>query len=280
MRSGKYLLFILFVSFFTNGKELKTVGPQKAQDASHDYFIGLLKLALQEGAQDVLTIEQIPHPGQARALKLLVSEGYYDLVWTGRSKERDQFMLPIEVPLFRGGLGWRGAILRKDMLEKYKQIDSVEELKELVACQGRHWPDADILERAGLQLYRGSNFDAMLEMVQLKRCDYFPLSIFEGQAELALVQQIFPDLVFTTDLIIKYPLNMVFYVRKGESKLAEQIEYGLVSLLLNETFQSYMETHPLTANGFPLTKYRNSKFIELKGEAFEYYQDFNLELSK
>lgn len=210
----------------------------------------------------------------------MVSEGYYDLVWTGRSVERDQFMKPIEVPLFRGGLGWRGAIVRKDMLKRYQSVSSIEELKELIACQGRHWPDADILEQAGLQVYRGTNFDAMLEMVQLKRCDYFPLSIFEGQAELALVQQIFPELVFTTDVIIKYPLNMVFYVRKGDSKLAEQIEYGLVNLLLDETFQRYMENHPLTKNGFPLSKFKDSLFIELKGEEFEYFHDFYLELAK
>lgn len=258
-----FLLLISTSSFAIT--TIHTVGKQKPDDASHDYFIGLLRLALNETVieYDKAVIKTIPQPGQERMLKLLAAGKFYDVIWAGDSKKRDAELLRVPFPLFKGGLGWRGLIIRHQDQKKFASYNNLSELKSAIACQGAHWPDADILEQAGLTVYRVGHFDAMLHMVELQRCDYLPLSIFEGQAELDIVQESFPNLIFYQDLIIKYSMSMSFFVNTNNTILAARLTLGLKRLHDSGALHEYMSHHPLTKHAFPLTKFKSSKVITL-----------------
>ncbi len=269
------LLLLLPLAF---AQSIKTVGPQKAKDASYDYFIQVLKktLAITEKEYGETQLDTVPHPGQERVMVLLSMGKFYDVVWSGSSKKRDEHLLKIPFPLFKGGLGWRGSVIRKDDIKKFSQITKSEELAKLIACQGMHWPDADILEQGGLKVYRVTHFDSMLQMLVLKRCDYLPLSIFEGDRELAIVAKSFPSLIFSHDLIISYPLTMNFYVHSSNNVLAERLQLGLERLHHSGQFLQFMQSHPLTQNAFPLSHFSNANIINLDnrdhtGDALERY---------
>lgn len=242
-----------------------TTGKQKPDDASHDYFTGILRLVLIETAKEYgySVLHTVPYPGQERMLKLLALGAFYDVVWAGSSTARESQLFKVTFPLFRGGLGWRGMIIRRQDSNKFSKIKSVKDLTGLIACQGSHWPDADVLEHAGLSVARVGFFDAMLQMVELKRCDYLPLSIFEGQAELAAVEKSFPNLIFYQELIIQYPLFMHFFVKHNNEDLAKRLNLGLQRLYDSGKFERYMKDHPLTKNAFPLTKFEHSRVIKL-----------------
>jgi hypothetical protein len=255
--------FIVFLPFTYASDSIKVVGPQKAQDASHDYFVSLLRMALAK-SNNTSAITIIPHSGQGRVLKMLANSDLYDVVWTGVSKERDQLLHRVPIPLFKGGLGWRGLVMRKDAVDNFKAISDTTLLSKYIACQGRHWPDADILKEAGLPVQLVSSFDAMLEMVELRRCDYLPLSIFEGRSELAAVQDRFPTLIFNESLIISYPITMNFYVKKNNVALAGDLEAGLIKLINSGEFENFMKAHSLTKNGFPIERLSKATKIELQ----------------
>ncbi|TPH12912.1 substrate-binding periplasmic protein [Litorilituus lipolyticus] len=263
-------LFFILVYFYTVQcvavTTIMTTGKQKPDDASHDYFIGLLKLALMETSNEYgnAVIQTVPHPGQERVIKLLAMGEFYDVAWTGTSNARDIKLHKVPFPLFKGGLGWRGMIIRRDTQDEYASVKSIDDLKNYVICQGSHWPDADILEHNDLTVYRAGHFDAMLQMVVLKRCDLLPLSIFEGQAELALVQNSFPELMFYQELIIRYPLTMHFFVNLKKKKLAQRINLGLEKLENSGQLERYMQRHSLTKNAFPLSKFKKAQVIELQ----------------
>jgi len=203
----KYLILLLLLASIQSSAvtTVTTIGKQKPDDASHDYFTGLIRSALNETSAEFgdAVMKTVPYPGQQRTLKFLALGAFYDVIWTASSNIRDSKLHKVAFPLFRGGLGWRGMIIRQQDKDNFANVSSIEDLSKLVACQGMHWPDADVLEHAGLVVARVGYFDAMLQMVELKRCDYLPLSIFEGQAELALVQKSFPNLVFYQDLILQ-----------------------------------------------------------------------------
>lgn len=253
---------------------IHTVGKQKPDDASHDYFIGLLRLTLAETTPEYgkAIIKEIPQPGQERMLKLLAAGKFYDVIWSGDSKKRNKELLRIPFPLFKGGLGWRGLIIRHQDKKKFSSVNNVSELSKAIACQGAHWPDADILEQSGLTVYRVGHFDAMLHMVELQRCDYLPLSIFEGQAELDIVQESFPNLVFYQDLIIKYSMSMNFFVNVNNTQLANRLTLGLKKLNDSGALYSYMAHHPLTKHAFPLTKFKSAKIIKLNNANVHSYE--------
>ena len=242
-----------------------TTGKQKPDDASHDYFIGLLRLALIETTDeyDYAVLQTVPYPGPERMLKLLVLGEFYDVVWAGNLHVRDAGFHKVPFPLFRGGLGWRGMIIRQQDKSNFSSVKTTKDLTNLTACQGLHWPDADILEHAGLSVTRVSYFDAMLQMVEMKACDYLPLSIFEGQAELDIIKDSFPNLTFYQDLIIQYPLTMHFFVNRNNSKLAERLTLGLQRMYKSGAYDNYMKKHALTQHAFPLTQFKNSRIIKL-----------------
>jgi hypothetical protein len=258
-------VFILFSPYVSSLDSVKVIGPQKASDASHDYFVSLLKMAL-EKSNHTSTVTIVPHLGQGRVLKMLAASDLYDVVWTGTSKERDMLLHRVPIPLFKGGLGWRGLVMRKNAKDKFKMISDTVELSQYIACQGRHWPDADILKQSGLTVQLVSHFDAMLKMLELNRCDYLPLSIFEGHAELDAVKNKFPSLIFNEELIISYPITMNFYVKKSNLELAKAIEEGLIKLIDSGEFEQHMREHSLTKNGFPLERFIDSIKIELKND--------------
>jgi len=264
----KILIFSFLLLIFTNSfaiTTIHTVGKQKPDDASHGYFIGLLRLALNETTAEYgkAAIKTIPQPGQERMLKLLAAGQYYDVLWAGDSKKREIELLKIPFPLFKGGLGWRGMIIHHQDKKKFASFKNIAELSGTIACQGAHWPDADVLEQAGLTVYRVGHFDAMLQMVALRRCDYLALSIFEGQAELDIVQESFPDLIFYQDLIIKYSMSMNFFVNINNTLLADRLTLGLKKLNDSGALYNYMINHPLTKHAFPLTKFKSSTVIKL-----------------
>lgn len=188
---------------------------------------------------------------------------FYDVAWTGTSNARDAKLHKVPFPLFKGGLGWRGMVIRRDSLPKFSSISTIKDLRGTIACQGSHWPDADILEYNDLTVYRVGHFDAMLQMLVLKRCDLLPLSIFEGEAELALVQKSFPELMFYQELILRYPLTMHFFVNLGKKQLAERINLGLEKLEASGELTRYMQQHVLTKSAFPLSKFTNATVLEL-----------------
>ncbi|MBU2881189.1 hypothetical protein Q4575_03770 [Psychrosphaera sp. 1_MG-2023] len=237
--------------------EIKTVGPQSSHDASHDYFISLLKLALAEsGHSDTLKI--IDHQGEARALQLLRDTDLYDILWTGQSIERDKMLLKIPVPLFLGGLGIRGSIIKKDFLNAFNQTKHIVQLKKYIACQGHHWPDANKLEAVGINVIHVINFDSMMKMVSLGRCDFLPLSIFEGEGELLKVKEMYPNLTFSTKVLFHYDQKMYFYVKSSNPELAQQVQSGLKAMIDSGRFLQFMQNHPLTKSAFPLSKYAES----------------------
>lgn len=269
----RYLLTIVFIfaaaTLPTSANEvitITTIGPQKQNDASHDYFVSLLSLALNEnGDNKSYQIKTLPHAGQARVVKLIEQGLYYDVIWSGYSAERSKNLVRVAFPLFLGGLGIRGAIIRKSDTT-FASLNTIEKLREKIICQGLNWPDAKILQLAKLNVVEVSHFDAMLEMVSLERCDLLPLSIFEGQSELNAVQALYPKLTFSSDVLLSYYLEMNFYLNKNNQALADKINAGLEKIAQNGELLSFMKNHSLTQNAFPLSKYINSTIINIESD--------------
>ena len=227
-----------------------TPGPQKPVDVSHDFFFNLLKQAIHQGSPEkelsAAKISTKPYSGQGRVLQLLEVDKYYDIVWTANTAERNESLLPIPFPLFRGGLGLRGLVIREEDKAVFRDIYDHNDLKGLIICQGRHWPDSVILKQAGLTVAEISHFDAMLAMLTMGRCDAIALSVFEGAAELKAMASEFPNLVFFTEIAIYYDLVMNFYVNKENTALAERVHRGLMIMEETGEYDQLLNTHRLT----------------------------------
>lgn len=108
-----------------------------------------------------------------------------------------------------------------------------------------------------------TQFDSMLKVVELGRCDLLPLSIFEGQSELGLVQDDYPSLKISTEFLITYYQEINFYLKKTNRQLADRLLKGLASLKSTGKLNAYMTNHSLTKNAFPLFQFDQSVKIKV-----------------
>ena len=122
---------------------------------------------------------------QGVILHLLDMQGILDVVATSPTRDRETRFNAVRVPLQMGLLGYRMMLIRPEDEAEFNLIDSPQELKSRIACQGEHWPDSDIMETSGYQILRLDSLDAMFDALAQGRCDYFPRGITEGYAELA-----------------------------------------------------------------------------------------------
>ncbi|QOL26733.1 hypothetical protein LP316_05385 [Thalassotalea sp. LPB0316] len=260
-----FFTFLVVASVNCLAKSVVIVGPQSEEDTSHSYFVELLNLAINK-TKDThpyqnITILNSGQPTQGRSIQLL-KNNVTNIYWTGTSLDREASMLPIRVPLFKGLLGYRVSIIRKENLEDFINIDEAT-LKSKVACQGQHWPDSDILEANGYRVLRVARFDLMFKMLQQKRCDYFPRAIFEGYGELAKAQLKYPELMIYDQTILHYPFAYYFFTNSENEVLASQIEAGLVSAINDGSLLALMQNHPATKGVFPLEQWRLRRYFHL-----------------
>jgi hypothetical protein len=220
-------------------------------DTRSDYFIGLLELALARtaDAEGPFRVEPSKVPMvQARAVKSLEQGKHVDLLWTMTSKEREQRMLPVRIPLLRGLLGYRVFIIRPDDAPRFAAIDSVGQLKALKAGQGADWPDTEILRANGLSVVTNPHYDPLWGMLERKRFDYFPRGINEPWAELRARPQ--SGFVVEETLALRYPTAIYYFVHRDNASLAARVERGLRALLADGGLEALLRNHESTREIF------------------------------
>lgn len=202
-------------------EQIRVLDQRKPDDASHRYYVELLELILDASAPEYGPAQLLffEYPSHARSMRMLASGGELDVAWGGDSRWRSTHLLKVDFPLMKGGLGWRGMVVRKGDQYKISGFRSIADFnrERLVACQGLNWPDATILRHAGFRVLEVQGLDSMMNMLGNLRCDFLPLSVYEGQTEVEAVAHRFKNLTFIYQPIIRYPLNMYFFCQCRET---------------------------------------------------------------
>ncbi|PCI62978.1 MAG: hypothetical protein COB35_01935 [Gammaproteobacteria bacterium] len=254
---------VSFNSFSANVLQIPLARSQF--DISHDYYKTLLTMALTKAAhgREIPKLTAIYPMQQGRALKELIKGEKLDVFWLGTDKARENELRAIKVPLEMGLMGFRKFIIRKDKLALFEKVTTLKQLQKLVACQGTHWPDTQILHAADLPVLSSPVYENLFLQVNFGRCDYFPRGIHEGAAEIKQRKKIYSDLMIYNNLILHYPFTVYFFVNKNNEKLAQWIEDGLKIAIDDGSFDHHIKTHPLTAHVFPLSKWMGVPIIEI-----------------
>lgn len=200
------------------------------------YPIKLLELAISklETPYD-LKASKAPMP-QERALKTLRNRDGIDVVWTMTSNERENQLLPIRIPLYKGLIGWRLFLIKADNQVKFNSITNLAGLSQLIAGQGHDWPDTYIFNESGISVVSSPYYEGLFEMLAKNRFDYFPRSIVEIWGELDVRPEL--NLVVEKYILLRYPTAIYFFVNINDQQLANDIERGLNIAIEDGTFDS------------------------------------------
>lgn len=215
---------------------------QGEDDPHLDYILSLLRLALLRSGKVYDLRSSGQRMVQTRALREIeLGTGSVDIVWTMTNREREAQLLPVRIPLDRGLLGWRVALVGAAQPQLLRHARTLADLRTLSAGQMRDWPDTAILQDNGLRVETSSNYEGLFQQLAIGRIDYFPRSVIEAEQELASHAHL--PLAIDPYLVMRYPAAMYFFVSKQRPDLARDLEAGMEKALADGSFQQLFLQH-------------------------------------
>ncbi|APW43591.1 hypothetical protein RS694_14315 [Rhodoferax saidenbachensis] len=205
-------------------------------DSRLDYPVRLLELALKKAGADYNIQSDARSMSQDASLKRLAEGGSVNVVWTMTSKQREQELLPIRIPLDKGLFGYRIAFVRQQDRNALAKVKTLADMRRFAAGQGHDWPDTQILQGNGLNVVTAPAFDGLFNMLRAGRFDYFPRSVLEiwDEEEQAGAQQ----LVVDDKIVLHYPAAIYYFVNKKDRALASALERGLNKAIADGSFDT------------------------------------------
>ncbi|KEF30656.1 hypothetical protein D777_02598 [Marinobacter nitratireducens] len=165
-----------------------------------------------------------------------------NLIWTSTSKEREQKVRPIRIPLRRGLLSFRISLIHKGDQSTVDRIQSPDDLKGVRIVQGTGWGDIEIFNAYGAEVIT-SPYESLFRMIEADRALLFPRGVNEVFDEFEARRNDLPDLAVEQNLLIYYPWPYYFFVAKDNEALATRLEVGLDRIIesgeLETIFQKY-----------------------------------------
>lgn len=215
---------------------------QASDDPQLAYMLAVLDLAIRESGANYQ-----PQPSrlvmvQSRALdEIRRNTGQVDLIWTMTSAEREKELLPVRIPVDRGLIGWRLALMQQSRLAEFAKINNLAGLRRYRAGQMHDWPDTQILRGNGLKVEATDQYEGLFRMLAAGRFDYFPRSLIEIKEEWLAHSQL--NLAVEPHLLIRYPAAFYFFVSKERPRLARDLERGLEKAVREGKLQALFNEH-------------------------------------
>lgn len=226
--------------------------PESNTDERTNYPIALLRLCEQKSGGQFILQPSLFHAQQGRYLRQLAQGHGIDVVWSLTSKEREEELLPVRIPIDRGLLGWRLLLIRSIDQPLFSDIHLQTELSKLRAGLGHDWPDVDVFKANNLNVSTGSTYEGLFKMLAFNHIQYFPRAVSEIWPELEDHQEL--ALSVESTLAIHYPSAFYFFVNKNNTQLAATLESclkeatqdGSLRKLFNNYFQTSIERAQLS----------------------------------
>lgn len=233
----------------------------KHPDPKQAYNIELLDLALKQTVDEFgpyelkAVVYEMP---QGRTSIMVEQEDAIDVVWRMTSQTLETKLQAIYIPLLKGLMGFRVFIINKEDQTRFSKTMPTATLKSYTAGQGLDWPDSQILQHNGFNVIKGSAIK-LISMLKRQRFDYFPRAIHEPWTEIKNE----PSLSVESNFLLKYTAPMYFFVNKQNKYLHRRIASGLNTLIKNGEFDTFLYSHPITANIIKKAKLADRRIIQL-----------------
>ncbi|WP_048695865.1 hypothetical protein [Catenovulum maritimum] len=225
----------------------------------------LLTLSIDKVTKNVCYQQVGIEISEARASKF-IEKGLIDLQWSSADSFADELLIPINVPIFKGILGYRIFVIKQGEQHLFDKIETLADLQGLTAGQGIFWGDTKILQQAGLPVVTSTNGRSLWHMLALGRFDYFPLAIYEPWIMLETRPEL--NLVAEEKLILAYPMALLFYVNKQNTQLHQIIEKGMKIAIEDGSYDAVLKASEMIQLA--------AKYANLDARKIIYLQNPNL----
>ena len=232
--------------------------------ADEDYWIGLLKLALKKSGYPYdlkPVIEQ--DMSHARIINSLITNGPVNIAFMGTTKNTEEKLLAVYIPVFRGLMGYRVMMTSKNSMPYFKNVNDVKQLNNLNFGLGYDWADEPIMKDANLNVMTAA-YDDLFKMLAGGRFNAISRAAHEIKAEHDIVVKLYPSLTIEPNLLFAYRLPSFYFVGPHNTNLANIITLGLENAYKDGSFIKYFNNHPVIISALDFINQPNRKWINLK----------------
>jgi ABC-type amino acid transport substrate-binding protein len=206
------------------------------------YVVELLRQALAKSGDDYQLRPSPRHMAQSRAEQSLEqNDGSVQLMWTMTTKAREESLLPVRIPIYKGLIGWRVPLVRREDKDWLAKVQSAADLKPLRIGQRADWPDTRILRSNGLQVITSQSYDSLFRMLDAGRFDLFPREVVVAWDEQAQAAKAGLNLEVDEHIVIHYPSAFYFFTSRARADLASDIEHGLEAMIADGSFEALFQ---------------------------------------
>ncbi|MBD9416567.1 transporter substrate-binding domain-containing protein [Pseudomonas sp. PDM16] len=208
------------------------------------YVVELLSRALAKGGGDH-RLQPTPKPmPQSRAEQSLEqNDGKVQLMWTMTTKAREETLLPVRIPIYKGLIGWRIALVRREDKNWLAKVKTLSDLRPLRVGQRADWPDTRVLRHNGLQVITSQSYDSLFRMLDAGRFDLFPREAVVVWNEQARANQEGLALEVDEHIAIHYPSAFYFFTSRARADLAIAIERGLEAMIADGSYEQLFQQY-------------------------------------
>ncbi|WP_249383903.1 transporter substrate-binding domain-containing protein [Chitinivorax sp. B] len=234
--------FCLLLGIVSAAETITYPKHQAVADPQLDYVLSVLHLALSKSGKAYELKQSRTAMVQSRAmLELKQNSGKVDVIWAMTDPIRESELLPIRIPIDRGLIGWRIALIRQGDERRFASISTLHDWAPLIAGQMHDWPDTGIMRSNGLTVSTTSNYESLFEQLAAKRIDYFPRSVIEVIPELDSHRKM--GLAIEPMHVLRYRTAFYFFVSPKRPELAEDITRGLEAAIRDASLEALFWQH-------------------------------------
>jgi ABC-type amino acid transport substrate-binding protein len=235
-------LFIILTATMAAG-QTRVVYPafESGADSRYNDLVEILKTALEKTVAEYgpYTLEpSTSRMNEARSLaELRNPAGMVNIVWSGTSVQKEKDYRVVRIPLRKGILGYRVALIARNRQADIDKIQNLGDLRKETIGQGIGWGDVAIYEANGIKVYT-AGYESLFKMVAANRVDLFPRGINEVFPEYAARHAAIPKLAVEKNLLIFYPWPYYFFFKKSGKSLAKRVETGIRKMIKDGSFDA------------------------------------------
>jgi hypothetical protein len=191
-----------------------------------------------------------------------VQSGDMDIIWIMTSEKIEKNFQAIYIPIYRGTLGMRLGIVKRENKNIFANVRSLDDLKKFTAGQGKIWADTFILEANDLSVAKTLKFPNLFYMLEGDRFDYFPRGFFEPWSEVERFSDL--DLVVEPHILIRYTSPMYFFTNKKNDDLVAKIHAKLLEKIADGSYQKLFFADERISDGLSQGQLDKRVVIDLK----------------
>jgi ABC-type amino acid transport substrate-binding protein len=261
-------LVLMLCATAAHGAALKVTYPvnETAGDTRFNDLMEILQTALEKTTPEFGPFEleaSKQKMNEERYLAELQKGQVINIAWSSTSTEKEAALLPLRIPLRKGILGYRVALISKENQAKIDQVKSLADLKKLTIGQGTGWGDVKLYEANGFSVTTAKYAD-LFKMTSSGKFDLFPRGISEAFAEYEQHAKSEPNLTVEKNMLIYYPWPYYFFFNKNDVALQKRIETGIRKMIKDGSFDAIFKKY--NGKAIEQANFKGRKIYRIKND--------------